>query len=124
MSLEGTDEAIDKALKELESVFYHPEQAFALKQEQLKKLAEMNGEAPPSSSSMQMSYNAEAIFGAGYRQDSQHMGGGSGGGVASSGGIEGFHIELRVPNPMVGLVIGKGGRTSRRCNRPLECMYR
>jgi hypothetical protein len=62
VSLEGSDEAIEKALKELESVFYHPEQgiytfliyvylytyiynvfyhlkqAFALKQEQLKNI--------------------------------------------------------------------------------------
>jgi hypothetical protein len=33
--------------------------AFALKQEQLKKLAEMNGEAPPSSSSMQVCISKE-----------------------------------------------------------------
>ena len=78
-----------------------------LKQEQLKNLAEMNGGS--SSSGANVAYNSESIYGAGYKQmipSSQSSGGGGGGG---GGGGEDFQIELRVPNPMVGLVIGKGG---------------
>ena len=85
-------------------ILFNPEQAMRLKQEQLKNLAEMNGN-PASSSGAGQAYNAESIYGAGYKQMIPNSGNGGGGG----GGGEEYQIELRVPNPMVGLVIGKGG---------------
>lgn len=81
-------------------ILFNPEQAMRLKQEQLKNLAEMNGN-PTSSSGASQAYNAESIYGAGYKQMIPNSGNGGGG--------EDYQIELRVPNPMVGLVIGKGG---------------
>jgi far upstream element-binding protein len=104
VSIEGTDEAIEKALKEIEPLFFNPEQALKLKQEQLKNLAEINGGTPSSSG-----------FGMG-----MGMGMGMGGTdfscnasnklsstVVSTG--DEYSLELKVPNPLVGLVIGKGG---------------
>ena len=95
-------------MKEVEMILFNPEQAMRLKQEQLKNLAEMNGNPSSSSGSGSGSgqaYNAESIYGAGYKQMMSNSGNGGGGG----GGGEEYQIELRVPNPMVGLVIGKGG---------------
>ena len=90
-------------------ILFNPEQAMRLKQEQLKNLAEMNGtgqaSCPPSSSG-NVAYNSESIYGAGYKQMSSNQFNGGGGG---GGGGDDYQIELRVPNPMVGLVIGKGG---------------
>ena len=77
VSIEGTDEAIERALKDVEQILYNPEQAMKLKENQLQSLAEMNGKT------------------GGYQE--------------SSGGGDDYQIELRVPNNMVGLVIGKGG---------------
>lgn len=99
VSIEGSDEAIAKALKEVETILFNPEQAMRLKQEQLKNLAEMNG-GSSSSSGSNVAYNAESIYGAGYKQMIPN---------SNSSGEDDFQIELRVPNPMVGLVIGKGG---------------
>ena len=65
MSIEGSDEAIAKALAEVEAILFDPQQAMRLKQEQLKNLAEING--TPSSSG-NVAYNSESIYGAGYKQ--------------------------------------------------------
>ena len=102
VSIEGSDESIAKALKEVEMILFNPEQAMRLKQEQLRNLAEMNG--TPSSSG-NVAYNSESIYGAGFKQSGFNQSNGGGGG----GGGDDYQIELRVPNPMVGLVIGKGG---------------
>jgi far upstream element-binding protein len=77
--IEGSDEAVDKAAKEIENILFNPEEASRLKNEQLRNLAEQNGTSYSSSDSMY--------------------------GPGSSG----YQIELRVPNNMVGLIIGKGG---------------
>ena len=100
VSIEGTDEAIEKALKEIEPLFFNPEQALKLKQEQLKNLAEINGGTPSSSGygmGMGMA-GADATYHASNKLSST---------VMSSG--DEYSLELKVPNPMVGLVIGKGG---------------
>lgn len=76
VSIEGTDDAIEKAFKDVQEILYNPEQAMRLKENQLQSLAEMNGRSG--------------------LQD-------------SSGSGNEYQIELRVPNNMVGLVIGKGG---------------
>ena len=88
-------------------ILFNPEQAMRLKQEQLKNLAEINGtgtSSGPPTSSGNVAYNSESIYGAGYKQMNSNQPNGSGGGSG-----EDYQIELRVPNPMVGLVIGKGG---------------
>ena len=105
VSIEGTDEAIERALKEIEPLLFNPEEAMKLKQEQLKNLAQING-APLSSSGFGSS-NAEIYGGTNKVTGSAMLGGGL------SGGDE-YQIELRVPNPMVGLVIGKGGEQIQR----------
>lgn len=95
VSIEGTDEAIEKALRDIEPLLFNPSEALKLKQEQLKNLAEING-APPSSS------------GFGSLSDSIYGGGSKMSGLGQSAG-EDYQIELKVPNALVGLVIGKGG---------------
>ena len=75
-------------MKEVEQILFNPEQAMRLKTEQLKNLAEMNG-------STYIPTTEQSIYG-------------SGGGGDMSNPDE-YQVELRVPNPMVGLIIGKGG---------------
>lgn len=74
--VEGSEDAVDRATREIEKILYNPDQAQKLKSEQLRQLAELNA--------------SNDIYGGG-------------------GGQDGYQIELRVPNNMVGLVIGKGG---------------
>ena len=79
VTVEGTDEAVARAMKEIQQILYNPEQASRLKDSQLQSLAELNGHA-----------------GLGYGSDGD------------------YQVELRVPNSMVGLVIGKGGENIHR----------
>jgi far upstream element-binding protein len=95
ISIEGTDESIEKAFKEIEPLLFNPEEALKLKQEQLKNLAEMNGSVPSSSGFGAIS---DSIYGGGNKVMSS---------VISSG--DDYQVELKVPNAMVGFVIGKGG---------------
>jgi len=75
--VEGNEDAVDRATREIEKILFNPEQAQKLKQEQLRQLAELNQ---------------------------------SSGDIYGPGGQDGgYQVELRVPNNMVGLVIGKGG---------------
>ena len=43
LSIEGSEQSVEKAWKELEQILFNPEQANRLKLEQLKNLAEMQG---------------------------------------------------------------------------------
>ena len=82
VSLEGPEEAVNKAYNEISQILFNPEQANKLKSEQQQ---------------MQMKLG---------------MGGSMGGsayGSGDSGDGSNTQIELRIPNNMVGLVIGKGG---------------
>ena len=79
VSLEGPEEAVNKAYNEISQILFNPEQANKLKSEQQQ---------------MQMKLG---LGGGAY-------GSGDGGGDGSN-----TQIELRIPNNMVGLVIGKGG---------------
>jgi far upstream element-binding protein len=81
VAIEGTEESVDRASREVEKILYNPEQAMKLKSEQLRTLAENNHQGS----------NSDSIYGPG---------------ESTSGG---YQIELRVPNNMVGLIIGKGG---------------
>jgi far upstream element-binding protein len=88
VSISGTDDAIERATVEVQKILHNPKEALKLKQEQLANLAAMNGTAPPPDISIYG--NAPVEEGGGYT------------------------IELRVPNHMVGLVIGKGGENIQR----------
>lgn len=82
ISIEGTNDAVDKCVREIEKFLYNPAEAQRLKQEQLRQLADMNNALTANSS-------VEVVY---------------------SGGSEDNHtLEILVPNNMVGLVIGKGG---------------
>ena len=91
--LVGTEEAVQKAYNEIHSIFNDPESANRLKAQQLSQLSGGGG------SSSMMSHSHDSIYGGG--------GGGGGGGVGHSS--DSYQIELRIPNSMVGLIIGKGG---------------
>jgi far upstream element-binding protein len=81
--VEGTNDAVDRACKELEKFLYNPAEAAKLKAEQLKQLADMNNQVSSQN------YTVEEVY--------------------SGGSAESFTLEILVPNNMVGLIIGKGG---------------
>lgn len=87
--IEGSEEAVEKALKEVRSILFNPEQAMRLKNEQLQRLAEINN------------------------------GGGGSDSHYGPGGSE-YQIEMRVPNNMVGLIIGRGGENIARIQSTLQ----
>lgn len=79
--LEGSEEAVAKASAEMDKLFRDPDYANRVKREQLGMVGGSTGGAS----------------------------GASQGGVYGPGSSDGYQIELRVPNNMVGLIIGKGG---------------
>jgi far upstream element-binding protein len=85
--LEGSEQSVDKAVREVEDILYNPQRALQLKQEQLGHLAEMNG--GPSSSSVNKS---SSIYGPGVSEEE----------------------IMPVPNNVVGLIIGRGGEQIQR----------
>jgi far upstream element-binding protein len=95
-----TDEAVAKAQSAVEDILFNPQQAMKLKQEQLRKVAELNG-------SVNDNYGPRGDGG-----DSRsgggpaHYGPGSDGGPSSS-------IDMKVPRDLVGYIIGRGGETIR-----------
>ncbi|KAF1325595.1 Far upstream element binding protein 3, partial [Globisporangium splendens] len=93
-----TDEAIAKAQSAVEDILFNPQQAMKLKQEQLRKVAELNG-------TLNENYG-------------NRDGGESGGGhYGPSGGVDGGEkdatTEMQVPRELVGYIIGRGGETIR-----------
>jgi len=76
VSIEGTDDAINAAAKEIEEILYNPQEAMRLKDEQLRSLG---ATGPIHTSSAYTNNSGE------------------------------YQEELKVPNPMVGLIIGRGG---------------
>ncbi|KAL3659144.1 hypothetical protein V7S43_015725 [Phytophthora oleae] len=89
-----TDEAIAKAQSAVEDILFNPQQAMKLKQEQLRKVAELNG-------TLNENYG-------GSRDE-------SGGGPAHYGGSSDgqISIDMKVPRDLVGYIIGRGGETIR-----------
>ena len=87
VALEGPEEAVEKAIREVEDILYNPEKAMRLKQEQQEQLADMNGTLfTPSSAA------AGNIYGPGSSDD----------------------MVIHVPNNLVGLIIGRGGEQVQR----------
>jgi KH domain len=81
--LEGTEDSVEKAVREVEEILYNPARAMQLKQAQLGDLAEQKG------------------GGSGFGGSSSNI---YGPGLGST-----EHPVMVVPNNLVGLIIGKGG---------------
>ena len=94
VSIEGTDEAVDKAYREVEKILFNPEQAMRLKQEQLSSLE-----------NLKRGGDGTSMYGPGTSSSSI--------GVSSGTGDE-YQVEIHVPNGVVGTIIGKGGETTKR----------
>lgn len=92
--IEGSEESVEKAAKEVRELLFNPEQAQRLKNEQLQRLAEINNPGGHNGS----------------------------GGSESHYGPAGsdYQIELRVPNHLVGLIIGRGGENIVRIQTQLQ----
>ncbi|ETK73873.1 hypothetical protein F441_19646 [Phytophthora nicotianae CJ01A1] len=89
-----TDEAVAKAQSAVEDILFNPQQAMKLKQEQLRKVAELNGTLNENYDSHAIGQNSGAHYGPG--NDAQ----------ASS-------YDMKVPRELVGYIIGRGGETIR-----------
>ena len=94
VSIEGTDEAVDKAYREVEKILFNPEQAMRLKQEQLSSLE-----------NLKRGGDGTSMYGPGTSSSSVSM---------SSGTGDEYQVEIHVPNGVVGTIIGKGGETTKR----------
>jgi hypothetical protein len=117
--VEGDEDKVEATAAELERIMSSPEAAQKLKTDQLNSLALMNGGG---------GYGG----GGGGGGDGGHYGppgGGGGGGGSSSrpglgfGGYEGDEVSdtIEIPNPQVGLIIGKGGETIQSIIRASNC---
>jgi len=88
VSIEGPHDSVEKALAEVEEILFNPEQALRLKNEQLKNLAELSGPGgminTPQSTGMRDHYGNPMT-------------------------LDENSLEVKVPNNLVGLIIGKGG---------------
>ncbi|KAG1696834.1 hypothetical protein DVH05_017744 [Phytophthora capsici] len=89
-----TDESIAKAQSAVEDILFNPQQAMKLKQEQLRKVAELNG-------TLNENYGASKGDNGGAPA---HYGGGGDGQIS---------IDMKVPRELVGYIIGRGGETIR-----------
>lgn len=91
VSVEGNLDSVEKAVRELEDILFNPEKAEKLKQEQLRGL---HGERQSSYGS-----DSSSIYGPGTVSS------------ASETKLENGEelVELKVPNHLVGYVIGRGG---------------
>ncbi|KAF4045553.1 KH domain [Phytophthora infestans] len=87
-----TDEAVAKAQSAVEEILFNPQQAMKLKQEQLRKVAELNG-------TLNENYSESHSIG----QNNY----GPGNDAHSSS------YDMKVPRELVGYIIGRGGETIR-----------
>uniref|UniRef100_K3X5D6 K Homology domain-containing protein n=1 Tax=Globisporangium ultimum (strain ATCC 200006 / CBS 805.95 / DAOM BR144) TaxID=431595 RepID=K3X5D6_GLOUD len=92
-----TDEAIAKAQSAVEDILFNPQQAMKLKQEQLRKVAELNG-------TLNENYG---------NRDGGEPSGHYGPSGSADGGEKDATTEMQVPRDLVGYIIGRGGETIR-----------
>ncbi|KAI9920045.1 hypothetical protein PsorP6_015594 [Peronosclerospora sorghi] len=90
-----TDEAVAKAQRAVEDILFNPQQAMKLKQEQLRKVAELNGTMTDT-----------PRLGESQGDTSSCHAGNALGGEATS-------MDMKVPRDLVGYIIGRGGETIR-----------
>ncbi|RLN47786.1 hypothetical protein BBJ28_00003884 [Nothophytophthora sp. Chile5] len=113
-----SDEAVAKAQSAVEDILFNPQQAMKLKQEQLRKVAELNG-------TLNENYGGGGGDGDSGRPSGGYgMGGGGGGapqghygpgggGGGGSGDSRAGSVDMKVPRDLVGYIIGRGGETIR-----------
>ncbi|KAG7398021.1 Splicing factor 1 [Phytophthora boehmeriae] len=89
-----TDESVAKAQSAVEDILFNPQQAMKLKQEQLRKVAELNG-------TLNENYGGPKSDG---QSGAQHYG---------PGGDNQTSYDMKVPRDLVGYIIGRGGETIR-----------
>ncbi|KAF4318819.1 hypothetical protein BBO99_00006904 [Phytophthora kernoviae] len=92
-----TDESVAKAQSAVEDILFNPQQAMKLKQEQLRKVAELNG-------TLNDNYGGPKSGGDNGQSGAQHYGPGSDNQTS---------YDMKVPRDLVGYIIGRGGETIR-----------
>jgi len=92
ITIEGTDEAIQKAEEEVNKILYDPESASKLKSVQLMNLAELNGTAVYPVAMPMFSHGI----------------------ISSNPGSYESTMEIKVHNNLIGSIIGKGGENIQR----------
>ncbi|TDH71949.1 uncharacterized protein CCR75_003140 [Bremia lactucae] len=90
-----TDDAVAKAQSAVEDILFNPQQAMKLKQEQLRKVAELNG-------TLNENYS-----------DAYASTGGYAGTNTLRSTSDQTSVDMKVPRELVGYIIGRGGETIR-----------
>ncbi len=109
--IEGTDEQVEAAAKEVENILFNPAEAMRLKQQQLRNLAEMKGGM----------MRPHGQGGGGGGDERSRPGLGYEGHYGPRDGEEQEMDEMKVPNAVVGLVIGRGGENIQRITAQTGC---
>ena len=91
VSVEGPSDSVEKAVLELEDIFQNPQKADQLKQQQLRNLADLNGQ------------QSSSIYGPGSGSGGSSGAGGPVGEMRHEGGE--YVMDLEVPNNLVGMYI-------------------
>mmetsp|Transcript_10458 Transcript_10458/g.15664 ORF Transcript_10458/g.15664 Transcript_10458/m.15664 type:complete len:497 (-) Transcript_10458:200-1690(-) len=133
VSVEGTDEAIEIASREIHLILHNPDEANKLKQKQMADLenmrnqmgqgmggGSMSNQSPygPASSMSTGQYNPNSSQSFGQQNQAQQSQFSSGG---SSYGPAEFKLTMAIPNDKVGLVIGKLGATIKGIQSRTQC---
>eukprot|EP00611_Tribonema_gayanum_P018388 TRINITY_DN31492_c0_g1_i1.p1 TRINITY_DN31492_c0_g1~~TRINITY_DN31492_c0_g1_i1.p1 ORF type:complete len:376 (-),score=51.66 TRINITY_DN31492_c0_g1_i1:188-1288(-) len=111
--IEGSDQAVSSATREIQSILHNPEEANRLKHQQLTDLASMRSGMGMNTSGMPSAnspYGPPSNLGGAQYSGSSLMGGASNGGGVDEAAFE-------IPNAMVGVVIGRGGENIQRIQR-------
>jgi len=108
--IEGTDEQVAAAKKEVEKILFDPAEAMRLKAAQLRNLAEIKGGYQPG---------VGLAGGAGPDGDGHYGPGRSKPGLGF--GAEPETGEMKIPSSMVGLVIGRGGENIQKLTAKTGC---
>ncbi|RMX66980.1 hypothetical protein DD238_001650 [Peronospora effusa] len=100
-----SDEAVAKAQSAVEDILFNPQQAMKLKQEQLRKVAELNGTLIENYGTQRFGDGDNQTGGANGSENPPHYGPGNDSAAIS--------IDMKVPRDLVGYIIGRGGETIR-----------